>query len=309
MDKLPSSYSLSPKVALALRQRAPLVALESTVITHGLPYPQNLTLARDMERAVSAAGALPATIAVLDGKVHLGVSDIQLEYLARAEQLVKVSARDFGPAIVQKKSGGTTVAGTILAAHLAGLQVMATGGIGGVHHHPPFDVSADLQQLARTPMIVICAGAKAILDLPATQEMLETLCVPVIGYRTAELPAFFSADSGLPLDQRADSPGEVAAIAEEHWQLGQKTAVLVVVPPPPEYSLPFAVVQVAIDQALAEAADQGVRGQAITPFLLARVSEITGGASLEANLALLTNNAQIAGEIAVVLAKPKQGMT
>ena len=211
--------------------------------------------------------------------------------------------------IAHKKSGGTTVAGTILAAHLAGLQVMATGGIGGVHHHPPFDVSADLHQLARTPVIVVCAGAKAILDLPVTQEMLETLCVPVIGYGTDELPAFFSADSGLPLNQRADSPGEVAAIAQAHWQLGQKSAVLVVAPPPPEYSLPFAEVQVAIDQALAEATHRGVRGQAITPFLLARVSEITGGASLEANLALLTNNAQIAGEIAVVLAKPKLGMT
>jgi pseudouridine-5'-phosphate glycosidase len=304
MVSLPPFFILSTAVAQARRLKAPVVALESTVITHGLPYPQNLALARDMEKAVSTAGALPATVAVLDGKVHIGVTGEQLERLAQGEQMAKVSVRDFGSLVAQKHSGGTTVAGTILAAHLAGLKVMATGGIGGVHRHPPFDISADLQQLSLTPMIVVCSGAKAILDLPATQEMLETLCVPVVGYRTAELPAFFSPDSGLLLSQQADSPGEVAAIAQAHWRLRLKSAVLVVVPPPPEYALPYAEVLIAIEQALADALASGVRGQAITPFLLGRVSEITGGASLAANLALLENNARIAGEIAVSLAKP-----
>ena len=306
MNSLPRSFVLTPKVVEARRRGAAVVALESTVITHGLPYPQNISLARDMESAVSTAGALPATIAVLDGKVHIGLQTEQLERLGREEHMGKISVRDFGPALAQKTCGGTTVAGTIFAAHKAGLEVMATGGIGGVHQHPPFDISADLQQLSRTPIIVVCAGAKAILNLPATLEMLETLSVPVVGYRTDELPAFYAPDSGLPLSQRVENPGEVAAIARAHWRLGLKSAVLVVAPPPPGQALPMAEVQGAIEQAVAEAVTSGVRGQGVTPFLLRRVSELTGGASLEANLSLLENNARIAGEIAVALASPAQ---
>ncbi len=306
MNSLPPSFILTPGVAQASRRGAPIVALESTVITHGLPYPENLKLARDMENAVSEAGALPATIAILEGKVHVGLNPAQLERLAQGEEMAKISVRDFAPAISRKASGGTTVAGTIFAAYKSGLRVMATGGIGGVHRHPPYDVSADLQQLSRTPIIVVCSGAKAILDLAATMEMLETLGVPVLGFRTEELPAFYSPDSGLPLSTVAETAAEVAATARAHWELGLESAVLVVVPPPPGRALPLAEVQEAIEQALEDAAASDLRGQAITPFLLDRVRELTAGASLEANLGLLENNARVAGEIAVALARPAQ---
>jgi pseudouridine-5'-phosphate glycosidase len=309
MDSLPRSFILSPSVVEARRRGAPVVALESTVITHGLPYPQNLSLAKDMEAAVSNTGALPATVAVLDGKVRIGIDPTNLERLARAEDMVKISVRDIGPAVAQKTSGGTTVAGTIFSAHKAGIEVLATGGIGGVHQHPPFDISADLHQLSCTPIIVVCSGAKAILDLPATLEMLETLGVPVVGYQTDELPGFYTSDSGLSLSLRVETPAEVAAIARAHWTLGLNSAVLVVAPAPPAQALPWAEVQGAIDQAVTEAKASGVRGQAVTPFLLQRVSDITGGASLEVNLSLLENNARIAGEIAVALASTAQAHT
>ena len=294
--------TILPEIQRALSAGQPVVALESTVITHGLPYPQNLSLAQQMEREVSELGSQPATIAVLDGAVRVGLLPAELERLAALKEVRKISRRDFGPAIAQGASGGTTVAGTLVAAHLAGIQVFATGGIGGVHRQAPYDVSTDLTEMARTPMIVVCAGAKAILDLPATLEMLETLGVPVIGYRTSDFPAFYSASSGLPVSARADSAAEIARIARSHWGLGLASTLLVVQPPPADEALPHEAVDAAIEQALQEAQSGGVRGQAVTPFLLARVSELTGGSSMKANLALLCNNARLAAQISLALA-------
>jgi pseudouridine-5'-phosphate glycosidase len=275
------------------------VSLESTVLTHGLPRPQNLTLARDMERVVRKNGATPATIAVLDGEVRVGLTDAELERLAGLENVRKISRRDFAAAIARKESGGTTVAGTMFAAHRAGIRVFATGGIGGVHEVETLDISADLQALADTPMIVVCAGAKAILDLPATLEYLETMSVPVIGYGTGEFPAFYSRRSGLPVSARLDTPEEVVRLARAHWGLGMKSAVLVCQPLSEQEEIPQEKVKRAIQQARREARAQGVRGQALTPFLLGRLSELTGGESLRANLALLLNNARLAAQIAV----------
>ena len=279
----------------------PIVAIESTVITHGLPHPQNLQLARDMERVVRTNGATPATIAVLDGVIQIGLSDAELERLASLENVRKVSRRDFATAILKKESGGTTVAGTMFAAHRAGIKVFATGGIGGVHEVETLDISADLQALADTPMIVVCAGAKAILDLPATLECLETMSVPVVGYRTDEFPAFYSRRSGLSVSARLDSPEEIVHLARTHWELGMKSAVLVCQPLSEQEEIPQEKVDGAIQQARREAGAQGIHGQALTPFLLSRLSELTGGESLRANLSLLLNNAKLAAQIAVAL--------
>ena len=296
---LPSSQLwISEEVAHALRDHKPVVALESTVITHGLPYPQNLKLARDMEHEVRAQGATPATIGMVDGRVCVGLQADQLEQLAQAPSVRKISSRDFAPAMVQGASGGTTVAGTLIAAHRVGIQVFATGGIGGVHREAPFDVSTDLKQLSTTPVVVVCAGAKAILDLPATLETLETLGVPVLGYQTDDFPAFYSRSSGLAVSARADSPAEVAAVAKAHWALGLSSAILVTQPPPEADALPAEQIEKSIAQALREAQAQSIHGQAVSPFLLRRVSELSGGASLKANLALLLNNARLAGQIA-----------
>ena len=275
-----------------------VLSLESTVLTHGLPRPQNLGLARDMERVVRENGAMPATIGVLEGKVIVGLTDAQLEQLANADNVRKISRRDFAAAILKKESGGTTVAGTMFAAHRAGIKVFATGGIGGVHEVETFDVSADLQALAETPMIVVCAGAKAILDLPATLEYLETMSVPVIGYQTDEFPAFYSRQSGLPVSARLDTPQEVVAFAKAHWELGLESAVLVCQPPPTATALPRQAVEGAIQQARLEARQKKVHGQALTPFLLQRLNELTDGATLRANLDLLLNNARLGAQIA-----------
>ena len=299
--QLPSSMRLSPAVARALALQMPVVALESTVITHGLPRPENLALAHDMETTVQNNGALPATVGVLGGEIVVGLDADELNRLAFADSPRKISVRDYGAAIAQKATGGTTVAGTLVAAHLAGIRVFATGGIGGGHRWPPYDVSADLPALARHPVIVVCAGAKAILDLPATLEVLETLAVPVVGYQTDDFPAFYSRESGLKVTQRADSPEEVAEIAAAHWALGLESAVLVVVPPPASAALPREKVEAAVAQALQEAEARGIRGQASTPFLLERVSALTGRASMGANLALLKNNAAVAAQIARAL--------
>jgi pseudouridine-5'-phosphate glycosidase len=282
----------------------PVVALESAVITHGLPAPKNLDLARHMEAEVAAYGATPATIALLEGKVHIGLTDSQLTELAQMESTHKISLRDFGIALAGGLSGGTTVAATAFAAEQAGIRVFATGGIGGVHRAPPhergraFDISADLTQLGRSRLVVVCAGAKAILDLPATREVLETQGVPVIGYQTDEFPGFFTRTSGLPVDHRADSPEEVAHIAQEAWDAGLEGAVLLVVPPPEDSAMPADAVDSAINTALEEAEETAILGAALTPFLLRRVSELTGGESLRANLDLLKNNARVAGLIA-----------
>jgi len=305
MRQAPKYFRFAPEVSQAKKLGNPLVALETTVLTHGLPYPENVELAQRMEEIVRQEGATPATIGVIEGKIHIGLEPEQVEILVASSNLRKISRRDFGPAIAQAASGGTTVAGTLIAAHAAEISVFATGGIGGVHRHAPFDISADLPQLARTPVVVVCAGAKAILDLPATLEYLETVGVPVVGYRTDEFPAFYSVESGLPVSAQAESPEQVAEIANAHWGLGLESAVLVAVPPPEDVALPAGEVQGAIERALAEAREQDVRGQAVTPFLLARVSELTGEASLKANLGLLHNNARVAARIAKALGKGK----
>ncbi|MCU0486358.1 MAG: pseudouridine-5'-phosphate glycosidase [Anaerolineales bacterium] len=301
MDNKNSKILLAPEVRQAFEMHLPLVALESTVITHGLPYPENLQLARDMESEVRQQNAVPATVGVVDGRIYVGLDESQLEHLATGQNMVKVSVRDFAPAMVRGKSGGTTVAGTLLAANLAGLKVFATGGIGGVHRDAPFDISTDLIGLSRTPLVVVCAGAKAILDIPATLEVLETYGVPVIGYQTDDFPAFYSRSSGLPVSARADTPEQVAQIAQAHWGLGLTSAVLVCVPPPEAVALPTEAIAGAIDQALAEAQAAGIHGQGVTPFLLQRVGELTHGSSLRTNLALLRNNARVAAQIAQYL--------
>lgn len=308
---------LSTEVRRALKQGQAVVALESTVITHGLPHPENLALARDMEAEVRACGATPATIAVLDGKVYAGLEEAQLQILddatrlagGLASELHKLSSRDLGTAVAKGWSGGTTVAATLAIAEQAGIRVFATGGIGGVHRaargEQAFDVSTDLALLGRTPVIVVCAGAKAILDLPATLEVLESNGVPVVGYQTDDFPAFYSISSGLQVSARADTPAEIASLAQAHWGMGQSSAVLVGNPPPAEDALEPEEINAIIDQALEELRVQGIRGQAVSPFLLARVSQLSGGASLHANLGLLKNNARLAAQVAVELSKGK----
>jgi pseudouridylate synthase len=296
-----NTFTYSTKVSLALRLGAPILALESAVITHGLPRPRNLELAQALEMEALGLGVTPATIALLDGTVHVGLEPDELMRLAFCEAR-KISRRDFGIALARKEAGGTTVAATLIASCAAGIGVFATGGIGGVHREAPFDVSADLPELARSPMIVVCAGAKAILDLRATLEYLETAGVPVIGYRTDEFPAFYSIESGLPVDARADTVEEIVAIAKEQWRLGLTGAVLVVVPPPAEAAIPAELVEREIQSALIEARRQDIRGARVTPFLLSKVTELSGGTSLEANLALLKLNARVGAQIAAALA-------
>jgi pseudouridine-5'-phosphate glycosidase len=302
VSRLPDPYIISRNIQQAKQFGSPIVALESTVITHGLPKPDNLTLARDMEEIVRENGATPATIAVLDGKIHIGLSDEELEVLALTEGTRKISLRDFGIALAGGLSGGTTVASTLFVSDLAGIKVFATGGIGGVHRGNPFDVSADLTQLGKSPVLVVCSGAKAILDLPATREVLETRGVPVVGYQTDEFPAFYTRRSGLSVDVQANTPEEVAQIALETWEAGVNVAVLVVVPPPEETSMSQNEMESAVQKALADAEAQNIQGSAITPFLLKRVSELTKGDSLKANLALLRNNARVAAEVASAIA-------
>ena len=288
-------------MARARQLSLPLVALESAVITHGLPRPENLRLAQGLERMVREHGAVPATVALLDGRVQIGLSAMQMERLAQEDGARKISRRDFGIALARRENGGTTVAATLIAAHLAGIKVFATGGIGGVHRNAPFDVSADLPELARSPLVVVCAGAKSILDLPATLEYLETMGVAVLGYQTDEFPAFYSRESGLAVPACVDSPAEIAAIARAHWNLGLESAILVVQPPPVEVALPLEQMEAIIAQALVEAEAAHIHGAATTPFLLGRVSQLSGGASLQANLALLENNARLAAQVAAAL--------
>jgi pseudouridine-5'-phosphate glycosidase len=292
MDQNSIFHSAETKAGLSI------VALESTVLTHGLPHPQNLQLARDMEKAVRDNGATPATIGFLDGKLHIGLNGEELERLANANDVYKVGPRDFATVIAKKASGGTTVAGTMLAAKHANIKVFVTGGIGGVHRDAPFDISADLQALASIPMIVVCAGAKAILDLPATLEYLETMSVPVVGYGTDEFAAFYSRESGLDVSVRLDSPQEIVEFARTHWQAGLQSAVLVTNPVPEAEAISKSEMEPFITQANQEAHAQGVHGQAVTPFLLSRISELTAGKSMRANLSLLLNNARLAAQIA-----------
>ena len=294
---------ISDEVLRAQELGLPIVALESTVITHGLPTPQNLELALAMEAEVRGEGAVPATVALLKGQIRVGINEASLKRLANAKDPLKVSRRDFAKAIIKKLDGGTTVAGTMLAAQHAGIKVFATGGIGGVHREGYLDISTDLQALADTPMIVVCAGAKSILNLPATLEYLETMAVPVVGYQTDEFPAFFSRKSGLGVSARLDSPAEIAAFAQAHWDLGLKSAILVTNPIPEEHSLEDEFVSPIIAQASEDAQEKGIHGQALTPFLLARINELSSGKSLQSNLVLLHNNARLAARIAKVMAR------
>ena len=298
-DKL----QMSAEVKDALASRRPLVALESTIITHGMPYPDNAETARAVEAAVRAGGAVPATIAIIDGALCVGLEADQLEALASAKGVAKASRRDMALVVSQGRSAGTTVATTMLIAARAGIPIFATGGIGGVHRGAEltFDVSADLIELSRTPVTVVCAGAKSILDLPKTLEVLETNGVPVIGYGTDEFPAFFSRSSGLRVDARLDTPGAVAEAIRTHRSLGMTGGLLVCNPLPTDEEVPAAEMTPRITAALAEAAAQGVTGKDVTPFLLARLVELTGGRSLKANRALIKHNARLAAEIAVAL--------
>lgn len=298
--------TFAPEVAEARAEGRPLVALESTIITHGMPYPQNLETARAVEAAVREAGAVPATIALMAGQVHVGLSPDALQALARAENVMKVSRADIAACLSTGATGATTVAATMICAHLAGIAVFATGGIGGVHRGAElsFDISADLTELAETPVTVVAAGAKAILDLPKTLEVLETLGVPVIGYRTDAFPAFWSRDSGLPAPLRMDSAAAIAAAHRARARLGLKGGQLVANPIPPQAEIPRAEIDPIIAAALAEAEAQGIAAKAVTPFLLGRIFELTGGRSLAANIALVLANARLAAEVARALNGP-----
>jgi len=303
MKPIPAHFRVLDEVQRALTHDSPVVALESTVITHGLPSPHNLRLARDMEAGVRNRGATPATIALLDGLVRVGLADAELESLAN-NSAIKVSLRDFATSLTKKINGGTTVAGTMFAAQQIGIKVFATGGIGGVHKESSFDISTDMQALATIPMIVVCAGAKSILDLPATLEYLETMGVPVLGYGTDEFPAFFSCHSGLKVSARVDSPREAADFARTHWDVGMRSAVLVCQPISEADEIPREEIDSVEEQASREAVEKGIRGQAITPFLLQRVNELSSGRSMRANISFLLNNAGLAAEIAKSMTTP-----
>jgi pseudouridine-5'-phosphate glycosidase len=295
--------SIAPEVAEALAGGRPVVALESTIIVHGLPRPRNLDVARQLEKAVREEGGVPATIAILDGRIRVGLDDDDLQHLAEAEGVAKVSRRDLPVVLARGGDGATTVSATMIAAHLAGIKILATGGIGGVHRGAAesFDISADLHELANTPVAVVCAGAKAILDLPKTLEILESFGVPVIGYGTDTLPAFWYRSSGLTLAQRCDTPTEIAAVLRMQHRLGYASGTVIANPIPEKAALENEDVETAISEALVAAAANGVAGAEITPYLLSHLNGITGGASLTANIALVESNARLAAQIAATL--------
>lgn len=292
-----------PEVAEALATNSPVVALESTIISHGMPFPKNLETATRIESAVRAAGAVPATIALIDGAAHVGLSSASLDRLAREPGVAKVSRRDVGAILASGQMGATTVATTMLIAEQAGVRVFATGGIGGVHRGigHTLDISADITELGRTAVAVVCAGAKSILDLPNTLEALETAGVPVVGYQTDEFSAFFSRSSGLPVSVRLDTPQEIAAMLHAHWGFGMNAGVVVTNPISERDGLPFEDVDRIVKEALAAAAAGGITGKDITPFLLAYLNDVSGGATLTANIALVLSNATLAAHIATEL--------
>jgi pseudouridine-5'-phosphate glycosidase len=294
---------IDPEVRRALQGKQPVVALESTIITHGMPYPENLATARSLESQVRNGGAVPATIAVIGGVICVGLSDPELEWLASAKNVLKLSRNDLPYAIATQKIGATTVAATMIAAHLAGIRVFATGGIGGVHRgaETSFDISADLEEFGRTPVAVVCAGAKAILDLPKTLEYLETRGVPVIGYGVDEFPAFWSRQSGLKSPLRLDTAAEIARFLDVKWSLKLEGGAVICNPVPPADEIPAHEMRGLIDAAVQEAEQYGIKGKAVTPYILARIVELTGGRSLRTNMALAQNNARLAAEIAALL--------
>jgi len=297
----PKLLQLSDEVETALSSDQPVVALESTVIAHGLPRPQNLATALKVESIVRGAGATPATIAVLNGNLCVGLNEVQLRHIADANEIEKVSTRDLPIAVAEKWNGATTVAGTIWIAHRAGIRVLATGGIGGVHRGTLPDISADLPELTRTPIVVVCSGAKIVLDLPATREWLETHGVTIAGYQCDELPAFYSRRSGLTVDATVESAEAVAELVKAQRALGIESALLVVAPVPAEFEVPSKVLQGVLEDAINEAERRTIGGRELTPFLLAWMAEQSHGATLSANIALLENNARIAAAIAQAL--------
>ena len=297
---------ISPEVKKALDEGRPVVALESTIISHGMPYPRNVETALLVEQTIRDCGATPATIAVIGGRLKAGLSRDEIEYLGKTGRgVAKASRRDLPARVARGADGATTVTTTMIIAHMAGIKIFATGGIGGVHRgaEVTMDISADLEELAQTPVMVVCAGAKSILDLGLTLEYLETHGVPVIGYGTDELPAFYTRKSGFGVDYRVDSPAELAAMFRAQRDLGYKGGMLVTNPIPEEYSMDKAVIDKAIDEALAQAKAQGIHGKETTPFLLAKVVELTGGDSLDSNIQLVLNNARVAAKTACELAK------
>lgn len=296
-----SLLSFSKEVTAALAENKAIVALESTIISHGMPYPQNVEMAQATEQIIRDQGAVPATIAIMDGKIKIGLDDSDLQKLATAQGVVKVSRRDLAEVLAQKKIGATTVATTMIAAHLADIKVFVTGGIGGVHrgYNDHMDVSADLEELGQTPVTVVCAGAKAILDLGRTLEYLETKGVPVIGYQTDYLPAFYSASSDFALTSRADSATEIAARIQASDLLGLKGGMLIANPIPKEYEIPHQEIDAIIEEALKQEKAAGIKGKDSTPFLLAKIVELTQGRSLDTNIQLVYNNARLGGQIAV----------
>lgn len=297
---------VNPAVAQALAEGKPVVALESTIISHGMPYPQNVETALKVEEIIRQNGAVPATIAILGGRLKAGLSPAEIEYLGKQGQKVtKASRRDLSVLVAQGADGATTVATTMMIAHMAGIKLFATGGIGGVHRgaETTMDISADLEELGQTDVMVVCAGAKAILDLKLTLEYLETKGVPVLGYQTQELPAFYTRTSGLKVDYQVDSPEMLAKILKTQHDLGLHGGILVTNPIPERYSMDADAINAVIDQAIAEAQEKGIHGKETTPFLLAKVKEITGGDSLEANIQLVFNNAKLASQTAAAYAK------
>ncbi|MBQ4425825.1 MAG: pseudouridine-5'-phosphate glycosidase [Lachnospiraceae bacterium] len=297
---------VKPEVAEAVRAGGPVVALESTIISHGMPYPQNVETALRVEETIRAHGAVPATIAVIGGRLKAGLTADEIEYFGKkGRAIAKASRRDLALLCARGEDGATTVTTTMIIAHMAGIKIFATGGIGGVHRgaETTMDISADLEELSKTPVMVICAGAKSILDLGLTLEYLETKGVPVLGYQTDELPAFYTRRSGFGVDYRVDSPEELAAALKTQEAMGLGGGMLVTNPIPEEYSMPPEIINAAIDQAIAESKAQGIKGKETTPFLLARVAEITGGDSLESNIRLVLNNAALAAETAAVYSR------
>ncbi len=304
MKNLHEYLKISPAVQKALDEGRPVLALESTIISHGMPYPQNLETARLCEAEARKHGVEPATVAIIHGKLCAGLTDEELEYLAKAgPKVAKASRRDLPILAARGADGATTVAATMIVAAMAGIRVFATGGIGGVHRgaEVTMDISADLEELARTPVVVVCAGAKSILDLGLTLEYLETKGVPVLGYRTETLPAFYTDESDFKVDYRMDSPEEIAAAVTAQRDMGYPGGMLITNPIPHQYAMPKDVIDAAINQALAEAKEQGVKGKATTPFLLARVCELTGGESLKSNIKLVLNNVALGAQIAAAM--------
>lgn len=296
---------ISPDVKKALDEGRPVVALESTIISHGMPYPENIKMAKTVEKIIKDNGAVPATIAILNGKLKAGLNDEELEYLGKGNEILKASRRDLPFIIAKKLDGATTVASTMIIAELAGIKIFATGGIGGVHRkaQETFDISADLMELANTNVAVVCAGAKSILDIGLTLEYLETHGVPVVGFKTEEFPAFYTRKSGFKVDYKVDSADELALAIKSKWDLNLKGGLVIGNPIPEEFEMDYETITAAIENALLEADEKGIKGKEATPFLLSKVKSITAGKSLEANIELVYNNAKLAADIAVKLSK------